>query len=308
MAITTFNLTRSFDVDAIKISAACEAAALLHSNIDIDSAGDEVEHVIRRVLAAHLPKEVHVGQGHVVDENLATSGQMDIVLADQVSPHLFEAEDGTHYYPYEGIFWLGEIKKKYWKKKEQIQSFCDKLSDLRNGLVRKDAPKSYMGGGVFLEGVKNDVAWPIRNPLLRFMVFCESGDFKPEDLDGLFELYESAVFPNFVCFLDKGLIMAYMGRPQKDGIEPLGIILVPEFVGKEGYSVENPTDVALYGLFDFNEGVHKGRNLTALVVAMVEHLQRVRLLPPNLTAYLQKAMELPRQHMSVGYVGGKPNS
>src|SRR5437763_2736465 len=71
--------------DVADMLAARERSKIIHATADIDTAGDEVEESVRRVLRRKLPLAYYTGQGHIVDYNWCTSPQIDIILADNFS-------------------------------------------------------------------------------------------------------------------------------------------------------------------------------------------------------------------------------
>src|SRR6266851_9381013 len=91
-----FELELVFRSDAVDILAAREKARMMHHGRDIHAAGDEVEITVRKVLGRKLPSLYYVGQGHIVDEQLHQSPQLDVIIANNTgAPILFRAENGT---------------------------------------------------------------------------------------------------------------------------------------------------------------------------------------------------------------------
>src|SRR6266550_9409493 len=123
--------------DAAEIVAAREKSRLIHGTKNINASGDEVERVVRRILRRKLPQLYHVGHGHIVDSSGSNSPQLDVVLTDNSqSPVLFEAENGTQYFPYEAVYAVGEIKSTYYKAEHPIEAFANTLKTIRNTLQR----------------------------------------------------------------------------------------------------------------------------------------------------------------------------
>ncbi len=80
------SVERVLQADAAEILGARDRARTIHRTRDIDAAGAEVEQTVREVLRRKLPAAYYVGHGHIVDEQLTTSSQMDVVIADSARP------------------------------------------------------------------------------------------------------------------------------------------------------------------------------------------------------------------------------
>src|SRR5712692_6314598 len=133
-----FELEQVFRSDAADILAAREKARIMHHGHDIRSAGDEVEMAFRKMLGRKLPALYYVGHGHIVDEQLHQSPQLDVIIANNTgAPILFRAENGTEYFPYEGVYAFGEVKSSYDSSKQSIHAFSDTLKNIRTRLQRE---------------------------------------------------------------------------------------------------------------------------------------------------------------------------
>src|SRR5437667_9921374 len=94
-----FELEQILRSDAADIVAAREKARIMHHGRDIRAAGDEVELTFRKVLRRKLPSSYYVGHGHIVDQDLKTSRQLDVVVANNAgAPILFQAANGSEYF------------------------------------------------------------------------------------------------------------------------------------------------------------------------------------------------------------------
>ncbi len=130
--------------DAADIPAAREKARIMHHWHDIRAAGDEVEIAFRKVLRRKLPASYYVGHGHIVDQQLHVSPQLDVVIADNNgAPILFQAEDGSEYFPYEGVYAIGEVKTSYERSRRPIHTFTEQLTRIHAQLERKEPEPHY---------------------------------------------------------------------------------------------------------------------------------------------------------------------
>ena len=75
-------LQKIFQRDAEEIIHARDKALVIHASRDIDAAGDEVEEAVRRVIRRKLATKYYVGHGHILDAQLTTSPQFDVIIAD----------------------------------------------------------------------------------------------------------------------------------------------------------------------------------------------------------------------------------
>ena len=133
-----FELEQVLRGDAADILAAREKARMMHHGKDIRAAGDEVEMAFRKVLARRIASSYYIGHGHIVDQALHTSPQLDTIITDNAgSPVLFQAEDGSEYFPYEGVYAIGEVKSSYERSKQYIHKFADLLTDIHSQLTRQ---------------------------------------------------------------------------------------------------------------------------------------------------------------------------
>lgn len=133
-----FELELVFRSDAADILAARTKARMMHHGHDIRAAGDEVEISFRKLLCRKLPSLYYVGHGHIVDEDLHESPQLDVIIANNTgAPILFRAENGSEYFPYEGVYAIGEVKSSYDNSKRYFHSFSDTLRKIRTQLQRE---------------------------------------------------------------------------------------------------------------------------------------------------------------------------
>lgn len=73
--LNKFDNNTFFQQDAEDIFSARKKGKAVHKTSNIDAAGDEIELPIKEIIRKKLPQQYYVGQGHIVDSNLNTSGQ-----------------------------------------------------------------------------------------------------------------------------------------------------------------------------------------------------------------------------------------
>lgn len=194
--------------DAREIIGARERGRLINKTRDIDSSGNEIEQVVRRILRKKLSQIYHVGHGHVVDSNGKTSRQLDIIVADNVgAPLLFEAEDGTQYFPYESVYAIGEVKTSYRKSERPVHTFTDNLRALKSTLQRETVQSLSSVGEIVSPNMLPEDTYGRSNPIFTFMLFVEANDFSVEDVRELYSTSKATDLPNALCFLDKGVVL-----------------------------------------------------------------------------------------------------
>lgn len=197
-------------IDAFEISSTRAKVKLIHETKDIKCAGDELEIEIREKIQKRLPKKYHVGHGHIVDSDLNTSKQIDIVITDTNTPYLMKSNNSTEYIPYESVYSYGEIKTTY--KKEHIEEFINRIKDTNSRLIRNRMPNHYFANGSkFSNSQLMTTNAPYNNPIFKFLIICDSGDLNNEkiyeELKDYFINEDYKYLPNCVLFLDKGLIL-----------------------------------------------------------------------------------------------------
>jgi len=279
-------LERVLQRDAAEIVDAHKKAQIIHRTRDIDTAGNEVEQAVRNVIRRKLPIAYYVGHGHVVDSELVTSPQLDVIIADNTgAPILFQAEDGTEYFPYESVYAIGEIKATYHKHKKYIRDFVEKLARMKAELQRDKTPPTYLGSGINLgSGLSANIGKPYRNPLFSFILFVDSKDFQVRLVTEMYVSTPASELPNVVCFLDKGVIVNAKIVTLKNGDYSLGAInLIPEFDQDVGNGINRWVFIP-FG----DDGSRSGANFGFLYFALATHLKSCALMAPNLLAYLNR--------------------
>lgn len=282
--------------DIEEIFAARRNAQIIHHAKDIDAAGDEVEDAVRKVLRRKLPVMYYVGHGHIVDKQLTCSPQLDIIIANNTgAPVLFQAKNGSEYFPYETVYAIGEVKSGYYKSKHYIHEFSKQLSRIQSNLQRERniVPPTKRGEAAY------------KNSLLSFMIFVQSNDFEIEHVVELYQTMSASELPNIVYFLDKGMIVNanihFLGGFKAD-LEPLytlppmsafvQYITNEDLRGKSGADVE--TDQGLkpiealnhWAFVKFNDGTQLAANFGSFYFLLVTHLQASALTSPDLLRYL----------------------
>ncbi|HEV7472587.1 MAG TPA: DUF6602 domain-containing protein [Pyrinomonadaceae bacterium] len=289
--IPELEMERVLQSDAAEIFAAREKGRLIYGTHNISAAGDEVERAVRRVLWRKLPQTYHVGQGHIVDSTGVNSPQMDVIVADNsVSPVLFEAENGTQYFPYESVYSIGEIKTAYYKNKKPIESFTNTLKSIRSTLHREPVfshEHSKLHADKDVERTYGSL-----NPLFSFMLFVEGGEFAPHDISELYSKTPAAELPNVVCFLDRGVIV-FKSEGDWSGGEPWSY-------NSPHPGLESEKNLVLHsrqsGNWYFNsfgsERNRIGAQFGFLYSLVLSFLGRCTLNPPDMAAYMERILKV----------------
>ncbi len=280
-----FELELVFRSDAADILAARMKARMMHHGHDIRSAGDEVEMAFRKMLGRKLPSLYYVGHGHIVDEQLHESSQLDVIIANNTgTPILFQAENGSEYFPYEGIYAIGEVKSSYDNSEKYIHKFSDNLKRIQDQLQRE----KFQAAPAFRPFYR-----PYGNALFAFMFFADAGDFRLEQIQELYRTRPESELPNIVCILNKGLIVNVANNiwensqqkwvPVEQGY-PGSISLIParNDEQRQGQSKEFHWVLTEHG--DNDKSL--ADNLANFYYPLIQHLQHCQLTMPNLTEYV----------------------
>lgn len=270
--------------DAEEMVAARSNAIIIHGTKDIDAAGDEVEIEVRKILARKLASRYYVGHGHILDQNLTTSPQLDVIIADNSgAPVLYQTKSGSEYFPFESVYAFGEIKSAYYKSKKYVEHHSENLAKIRSELKREQTPPNYISSGInFGEGFNFQSERPYRNPLFSFMLFVDSNDFDIENIIPIYETKPPTELPNVLCILNKGVAVNMRYKKYQEGEPVINLNVIPEF-GKSG------TDEASQWFFVSFEGVEKGlgKCFSYFLHVVSWHLKNCTLMQPDLFKYMK---------------------
>jgi hypothetical protein len=258
MELKSLPLIGVYQLDVEQLNTQRAQAKLIHGSGDTRAAGDQVEQPVRKIVTSRLPRRCRITHGHVIDVSEMVSPQVDIIISDGIrSGHLFQAEDGTEYVPYESVYAIGEVKTTYYKSKKYIQAFSASIANIKK---MRRTPTG-------------------RNPLFGFIFFVDSNDFQVADIEEFYTQSRIEDLPNVVCFLDRGVI--FHGAFLRDG-EGRPIVtqyhLYPKLDAKAG--VENYWTYLNWGLDNH------AQNLMFLHVILSQHIDSCDLEAPNLAHYL----------------------
>jgi hypothetical protein len=135
--------------------------------------------------------------------------------------------------------------------------------------------------------------------LFSFMVFVDSSDFKPEDLEGLYGTMPAEYLPNILYFVDKGMMLS-MKFGDIGGAHPMEINLYPEVTDKIGL-MGYKSKWCLHLFKDDDEEVGLGMAFFTFYYLLMSHLGSCSLRPLSLLPYyLLSSFDLgPRMHLYV---------
>ncbi|MBI3259466.1 MAG: hypothetical protein HYZ54_08350 [Ignavibacteriae bacterium] len=310
-----FDIDIFFQQDADDIFGARKKGKAIHRTKDIDAAGDEIELPVKEIIKKRLPQQYYVGQGHIVDSDLNTSGQFDIMIADNKgSPILFSSQNNTDYLTYESIYAVGEIKSTYYKNKPYVKDFIEKIKNVNEQLVRTKTPPEQITQDLIFNSqngiiISSNDTRPYKNPLLKFMLFVDSNDLDVNQLGTTLLSYENVHLPNVIYFLDKGVLLLTetkiisndlesSNQSQKDTFQ-LGLPhFYPEFIPIERQSEYKWT------LCKFEKEYVGASTLAHLIYILNNQLRECMLLKPDLVKYHSKLFRC--NEVSVIYI--KPNN
>ena len=233
-----------------------------------------------------MPIKYYVSQGHIVDENLTISSQLDLIIADNSgSPVLFTSENGTEYFPYESIYSFAEIKSTYYTNKKYLEAFIKSTKSIYENLKRKDTPHTQLSQDIGLNfgngmSVNYNDNRPYKNPLFKFMFFANSNNFQLEQIKELLKKTDDKYLPNLIVLLDKSII-AKAKILDENGEKKLGPVeLFPEFIKddeKDNYKWVN---------LEFETEENRATaNFAFLIFALNTHFKKCLVMRPNLLEY-----------------------
>jgi hypothetical protein len=131
--MNSLDIPKIFKNDAMDLIQSRNKAIEIHHTSDIKAAGNEVEQSVRDYFKRMLPSKYYVTHGHLIDRNGIVSPQIDLIISDNESlPSLMKTKDGTEYIPIESVYLIAEIKSTYYKAKNDIMEFSEKISYIEN--------------------------------------------------------------------------------------------------------------------------------------------------------------------------------
>lgn len=287
-------LLKTMQVEAAGLIAARTKAVLIHHVKNISSAGGVVEKSVRKVLRKRLPAKYHVGQGHIVNPTLKTSPQFDVIIADNSSfPLLFKDDNGTEWFSYESVYALGEVKSSYDKSKKYIEVFSDNIRKTKTEL---NWPKKNLVVTAHDKGGVQSQNPVTLDQLFTFMVFVDSSEFKPEEMESFYKNTPAEYLPNIIYFVDKGVLLS-MKFGGQDGMYPMEMNLYPEIADRMGL-VQYSSKWCLRLFADDDKVVGLGMAFFTFYYLLMSHFESCNLRPASLLPYyvLSTVDIRPRMH------------
>ncbi|MDQ5937392.1 MAG: hypothetical protein QG574_4751 [Cyanobacteriota bacterium erpe_2018_sw_21hr_WHONDRS-SW48-000092_B_bin.40] len=288
-------LLELFELDAAEIMAARKRGKIIHRTKEISQSGSPVENTVRRILSSRLPTAYHVGHGHVLDQDLKTCGQFDVVISDKfANPLMLETDEHCEYTPVEAVYAVGEIKSKYDQNAKSFQRFSQHIRELKT-LKRSYAEPNYFstggkGRGLLLD-VRTSEKRPLKNPIFTFMFFAESDDFALKQIESHYKSEDIKNLPNVVCFLDRGVVM-YAQFENKNARSSRQIHYDPEFATIYDAKIGATSRWILQEVEgEFKNGVHLGW----LYYLLATHLHYCTLKPLDPMDYANNILGKNRQ-------------
>ena len=289
MKLPKLDILEIIEQDVQEIFSSRKKSKVLHKTKDIDASGEEVENAVRKVIRRKLPLKYYVSHGHIVDEQLQSSSQLDLIIADNIgSPVLFTSENGTEYFPYESIYSFAEIKSTYYANKNYLDSFVKSTKDIYDILNRKDTPHNQLTQEVGLDfgaGISFQVRdnRPFKNPLFKFMFFVDSNDFSLNDIKKTLKETDDKYLPNLIILLDKGIVAkAFIDKHSNSS----KIELFPEFINDSKKSEYK------WLFVEFKDDKNKRAiNLSFLNFSLNFHLKNCLLMRPDVMKYFGQIFE-----------------
>jgi hypothetical protein len=315
-----FDIDTFFQQDADDIFSARKKGKAVHKTKNIDAAGDEIELPVKDIIKRRLPQQYYVGQGHIVDSDLNTSGQFDIIVGDNKgSPILFSTANNTDYLTYESIYAVGEIKSTYYKDKHYVKDFAEKTKNVNEHLTRAKTPREQLTQDLIFNTtgpitITTGDERPYKNPLFKFMFFVDSGDLDLSQLGVVLGSYANIDLPNVMCFLDRGIVLkaeatldqsagqTILSEVQTDTNRDVNEIiasiqmklkwklgsvhLFPEFIPA------NKISEYKWVLYEFEERLTPASCLAYLIYALNNHLRECMVLKPDLLKYHSKLFKI----------------
>ena len=268
-----------FNFEADHINIAHNQVKIIHNSGNIPASGNHLEVAIREFFKSKLPSKYYISNGHIIDNNLKTSSQLDLIIADNFkTPVLYKTLDNTEYLTFESIYSYAEIKSS-WENKH-LSDFIITRERIDKFLNRsKVSPNFIDTGGKGLELNIKTTNNAYKNPLFSFMFFASSKGFSIKKTVQKFNETNWKFLPNIICLFDKGIIVNINKAKLQNKV--FKINLYPEFINNK----------------DNNEWVflsydRRRSSLGTLYYIVLEHLNACVLGYPNILDYMQKIFDI----------------
>lgn len=182
------------------------------------STGQSLEEAVRVFLRKHLPTNVSVAQGQIIDSTGAISKQLDVILYDpQATPILYTSEEEGHrLVPVEGVLGVVEVKTNL--TASMIPGIIENMQSVKNmqkTAYHRPLTPPFISETYNMYGQELD-SFPVIYSLFAF----ESSSF--ENLIPDFRLLNDTLAPSdridHACLLDKGVIGNRTPQGQLDAI------------------------------------------------------------------------------------------
>lgn len=274
-----------FNFEADGIDIALNQVKIIHNSGDIPASGNQFEISIRNFFRNKLPVKYYISNGHIIDADLNTSPQLDLVIADNFrTPILYRTFDSTEYLTYESIYSYAEIKSSW--NKDYITDFITTKERVHKFLKRDDISPNFIdagGKGILLNVPTTNYSY--KNPLFTFMLIGDSSKFSFEHIKDLFNSTDWKFLPNVLCLYDKGLIININKNSLNEGT--FKVNLYPEFL-------QDHPDENEWILLSFDK---KRSVLGTLYYMILEHLNSCVLGSPNMLDYMQNIFEIKSENI-----------
>lgn len=228
-----FELSTVYKTYADQLLLAANISGFLLESANIDASGGEVEGSLRILLSQLLPDRVAVTHGHIVDRSTAVSYQQDVLIAESFyTKSLIRTLDGTEFYPFEGIFATGEVKKT-WSQNKLMQAIKS-ISRNKNELKRNEvSPDQLATGSSFIKLSQPISSNAFRNPLFTFTFAIDfDKTYKENKLADIYnDIGNKKLLPNISVVLKRGIYVLVDEEKLDKG--ELSIKLYPEFISPE---------------------------------------------------------------------------
>lgn len=272
------SISNYFRKEYEEISMAIRLAEDIMGIKNIRSAGDEVEIAVRKFYSEKLYPKYFVGKGHIIDRNLSCSPNYDIIIAENSkNPVLFKHQDGDSIVFFETVYSVIEVKKSLYSD-DLISNFINQIKKTKEILERENIAPNFIetsNSGFYVNEKLTE--YPLRNRLLFFMFIGESNKLSFPKLKEITKENTSLNMPNFIVFLDQGLLVNINEKEYKEkGL--IRVNLYPEYESEGMWaflSIDDPEKVLMFQY-----------------LLLMEHLNDTIVSIPELSVYTNKIFNL----------------
>lgn len=226
------------------------SATISRDEKDIRACGNEVEIVVRDFFKEKLAPKYHVSDGHIIDNDLNVSQQIDIIISDAMKNPVFNRHsDGSELVFYDSVYAFGEVKRSYYNP-NILKDFSDNIERIHSILKRQKIASNILECANDFLAVKQPLVDNIqRNMLLAFLFIVDTQDLNIDKMLNELASIDNSKLPNMIVVLNAGIFLNIERSDSSTISHPVINLYPPKTKDNNEWHLltfDNPTGVLSY--------------------------------------------------------------